>query len=69
MMLSKSVPYENGEATTLMSTDADGLDSIPEMLHETWAQIIEVAVGVALLASQVGWIWPLPLVLIYCTLP
>lgn len=67
MMQLQSVAYENGEAMTLMSTDTDGLDSIPEMFHETWAQIIEVAVGVVLLASQVGWIWPLPLVLIYCT--
>jgi ATP-binding cassette subfamily C (CFTR/MRP) protein 1 len=63
---SPGVAYDNGEATTLMSTDADSLDGIGEMVHEIWAQIIEVLVGIGLLANQVGWIWPLPLFLIYC---
>lgn len=66
IMNSPSVSYDNGEATTLMSTDADSLDCVAEMVHETWAQIIEVLIGIGLLASQVGWVWPLPLVLIYC---
>ncbi|KAI1499120.1 putative ABC transporter [Biscogniauxia marginata] len=60
-----SIAYDNGEATTLMSTDADSLDGIAEMVHETWAQIIEVLIGIILLAIEVGWIWPLPLFLIY----
>lgn len=63
-MRSPSISYEDGEATTLMSTDAEALDGISEMLHEIFAQIIEVVVGIILLAKQVGWIWPLPLVLI-----
>ncbi|EMR80672.1 putative abc transporter protein [Botrytis cinerea BcDW1] len=41
-MESPSIAYDNGEATTLMSTDADSLDGIAEMVHETWAQVIEV---------------------------
>lgn len=49
-----------------MSTDADNLIEIGSIVHETWAQIIEVLIGVSLLASEVGWIWPLPLLLIYC---
>ena len=48
-----------------MSTDVDGLDGITEMIHETWAQIVEVSIGIVLLGAQVGWIWPLPLFLIY----
>ncbi|KAI1326803.1 putative ABC transporter [Xylariaceae sp. FL0255] len=60
-----SSAHENGETITLLSTDTDSLDGIAEMIHEIWAQIVEVFVGVWLLASQVGWIWPLPLVLIY----
>jgi ATP-binding cassette subfamily C (CFTR/MRP) protein 1 len=62
---SRSLSYDDGESTTLMSTDADSLDGIAEMVHETWAQIIEVMVGIVLLAREVGWIWPLPLFLIY----
>ncbi|KAL3428462.1 ABC transporter [Phlyctema vagabunda] len=64
-MNSASISYDNGEAATLMSTDAESLAGIGSMAHETWAQVIEVLVGVSLLAAQVGWIWPLPLFLIY----
>ncbi|KAI0189383.1 putative ABC transporter [Xylaria flabelliformis] len=60
-----SIAYDTGEATTLMSTDADSLDGIAEMIHEIWAQVIEVLIGIWLLANQIGWIWPLPLFLIY----
>ena len=65
-MKSPGIAYDDGEATTLMSTDADSLEGTGEMFHEIWAQVIEVIVGITLLASQVGWIWPLPLFLIYC---
>jgi len=65
-MNSPSIAYDNGESTTLMSTDADSLDGVAEMFHETWAQLVEVVIGVILLAREVGWIWPLPLLLIFC---
>lgn len=65
---SPSISYDDGEATTLMSTDADSLIDIGGMIHETWAQVVEVLIGVGLLAGQVGWIWPLPILLIYCML-
>ncbi|TVY57487.1 ABC transporter FUM19 [Lachnellula cervina] len=64
-MKSPSIANDNGEATTLMSTDADSLDGIAEMVHEIWAQVVEVVIGIVLLSSEVGWIWPLPLFLIY----
>ncbi|KAI1179905.1 putative ABC transporter [Nemania sp. FL0916] len=60
-----SIAYDNSEAVTLMSTDAGRLDGIAEMVHETWAQVIEVLIGVILLAREVGWVWPLPIFLIY----
>ncbi|CZR52737.1 related to multidrug resistance protein [Phialocephala subalpina] len=64
-MNSPSISYDNGESTTLMSTDADSLDGMAEMFHETWAQVFEVVIGIVLLASEVGWIWPLLLFLIF----
>lgn len=48
-MKSASIAYDDGEATTLMSADADSLDRIAEMIHETWAQAAEVLIGIALL--------------------
>ncbi|KAI5920739.1 putative ABC transporter [Camillea tinctor] len=55
----------DGKAVTLMSTDVDSLDGIGEMVHETWAQALEVTIGLVLLAREVGWLWPLPIVLIF----
>ncbi|KAJ9155467.1 p-loop containing nucleoside triphosphate hydrolase [Pleurostoma richardsiae] len=60
-----STAREDGEAITLMSTDAEGLENIVEMFHETWAQVLEVAIGMTLLAREVGWLWLLLVVLIY----
>ncbi|KAI0391308.1 putative ABC transporter [Xylariaceae sp. FL0594] len=65
IMKSPSISHNDGHATTLMSTDAESLDGIGEMIHETWGQLVEVTVGIILLAREVGWIWPLPLFLIY----
>ncbi|KAK8006062.1 ABC transporter [Apiospora marii] len=64
-MILPSLASDNGETTTLMSTYAESLDGIGEMAHETWAQVVEVVIGIVLLVGQVGWIWPLPLFLIY----
>lgn len=60
-----SATHDNSEAITLMSTDVDGLDGVAEMFHETWAQILEVIIGIFLLSREVGSIWPLPLILIF----
>jgi len=58
--------FDNGEAITLMSTDTDGLEDIATMFHETWAETFGLLIGIAQLAAEVGWIWPLPLVFIAC---
>ncbi|PQE27279.1 ABC transporter protein [Rutstroemia sp. NJR-2017a WRK4] len=55
-MESPGIAYDDGEATTLMSTDADSLDGIAGMVHETWAQVIEVLIGIRLLAIEVGFV-------------
>ncbi|ETS83153.1 hypothetical protein PFICI_05029 [Pestalotiopsis fici W106-1] len=54
-----------GKVVTLMSNDVDNVSDSGEMFHQTWAQVLEVAIGIALLASEVGWVWPLPLVFIF----
>ncbi|KAI0401067.1 putative ABC transporter [Xylaria palmicola] len=64
-MKSPSMACDNGKVITLISTDVENLDGFAEMMHETWAQLVEVLIGIALLAREVGWIWPLPLFLIF----
>lgn len=65
-MRMKADIYDDGRAVTLMSTDADNIGNTAEMFHETWARFLEVIVGMTMLAREVGWVWPLPLVIILC---
>jgi ATP-binding cassette, subfamily C (CFTR/MRP), member 1 len=62
----QSRPYGDKGVVTLMSTDVDAVSGSAEMLLETCAQAIEVAVGMVILGWQIGWLWPVPLVLIFC---
>lgn len=57
---------DDGKAVTLMSNDIGNVQDSGEQFHETWGQFVEVVVGIVLLATRVGWLWPLPLVLIFC---
>ncbi len=60
--------YENGNAGFLMSTDADKVQPVVEILHDTWVYILEVIIGTTFLATQIGWLCPAPLVFIFCEL-
>ncbi|KAI5194570.1 hypothetical protein E4T39_08584 [Aureobasidium subglaciale] len=60
-----SAAYKDHSAVTLMSTDADALGNVSGMFHEAWAQVLEVIVGMILLAQQIGWFCLVPLLLIY----
>lgn len=55
---------KEGRVVTLMSNDVDSLSDTAGEFHETWARVLEVTVGIILLAREVGWLWPLPLVFI-----
>ena len=56
---------QDGQAIALMNADIDGLLCMPEMLHETWAQTVEVLIGIAILTTVVGWLWPIAIFLIF----
>lgn len=60
---------EDGKVATLVSNDVSNMEDSARMFHETWAQFVEVVIGTFLLSRQVGWLWPLPLVLIFCKRP
>ncbi|KAI4737758.1 hypothetical protein E4T50_11749 [Aureobasidium sp. EXF-12298] len=60
-----STTYKDHSAVTLMSTDVDALEDVSEMFHEAWAQVLEVIVGMVLLAQQIGWFCIVPLPMIY----
>lgn len=57
--------YDESAAVTLMSTDIDRIALSMELLHETWPHLLEVIVGVTLLARQLGWGCVFPLVVVH----
>ncbi|OKL58645.1 hypothetical protein UA08_06138 [Talaromyces atroroseus] len=65
--LTKSDVYDDGRAVTLIGTDAESVGDSAEMFHETWAQAVEVVLGILMLAWEVGWVSPVPLVIIFFT--
>ncbi|KAK7436766.1 hypothetical protein Landi51_12380 [Colletotrichum acutatum] len=61
----RSTGYGDAKAVTLMSTDADNVVQSASMFHETWAQIIEVAIGTVMLARRVGCVCAVPFLMIF----
>lgn len=65
-MRQKSSSYNDGVALTLISTDTESVMRFANMFHETWAHVLEVVIGMAMLARQIRWAAPVPLVIIFC---
>ncbi|KAK0390693.1 hypothetical protein NLU13_0196 [Sarocladium strictum] len=57
--------HNDGRAVTLISTDAQNIGDSASRFHEFWAQIVEVIVGMTMLGREVGWVAPVPLVIIF----
>ena len=62
-----SSPHEDGKSVTLVGTDVSSVQDVAGMLHDTWGYAFEVILGFMFLAFEVGWVWPLPIVLIFRT--
>lgn len=63
-LLARHKPYSKGTTVAIASTDVSALEGAPRMLHEAWALSVEVVIGSIFLAKQVGWLWPVPHVII-----
>ncbi|KAK3694050.1 ABC transporter type 1, transmembrane domain-containing protein [Podospora appendiculata] len=67
-LVAPSQAYDDGKAVALVTTDVSALENAGRMFHETWAQVVEVVVGTVLLARKVGWLWPVPhIIIIVCS--
>ncbi|RAK91834.1 ATP-binding cassette transporter [Aspergillus costaricaensis CBS 115574] len=53
------------EAVTLINSDVDSVESVGEILHDTWAYLLEVMIGTTLLAARLQWFAFLPLAIIF----
>lgn len=55
---------ENSAVVSLMSTDVDRISQAFELLNECWSRIIELCIGIPLLAFQLGWVSVMPLIVV-----
>ncbi|KAI1100526.1 ABC transporter [Jackrogersella minutella] len=56
--------YDEAAAITLMSTDVDRIAISLVSLNEVWARLLEVGVGLSLLALQLGWVCVMPVIVV-----
>lgn len=56
--------YDESAALTLMSADVDRIAASLTELNECWARAIEVAIGITLLARELGYICLMPVLLV-----
>lgn len=63
--LDMSATRSEDSVLTLVGSDVDSIESAGEIFHETWAQLLEVIIGTAMLAARVKWFAFLPLIIIF----
>ena len=56
--------YDESAAVTHMSTDIDRIAASMQNMHEVWARLIEVAIGVWLLSIQIGAVSVIPIIVV-----
>ncbi|OCK85970.1 putative multidrug resistance protein [Lepidopterella palustris CBS 459.81] len=56
--------YDESAAITHMSTDIDRIAASMQSMHETWARLIEVSIGVWLLSIQLGAVSVVPIIVV-----
>jgi len=55
-------------AVTLVSSDTDNAENLSWLFQESWAQMAELLVGIAMLWNQLRWWCLTPLVIVFCGL-
>jgi ATP-binding cassette, subfamily C (CFTR/MRP), member 1 len=61
--------FDDSAAVTLMSNDAGNAASCGNLFHELWSQVLELGIGMYMLARELGWVCIFPLLVVICMLP
>ena len=60
--------FDDSAAVTLMSNDTEQINLSANMFHELWSRALELCIGMFLLATELGWVCIVPLLIVICTL-
>jgi hypothetical protein len=58
--------FDESAAVSLMSNDADGAAYSEGLFHEVWSQVLELCIGMYMLAGELGWVCIFPLLIVLC---
>jgi len=61
--------FDDSAAVSLMSNDAESVTFSANVVHDMWAQVLDLSIGMYLLALELGWVCILPLLIVACRLP
>jgi hypothetical protein len=61
--------FDESVAVTLMSNDTGNVAHCWDLFHELWSQVLELCIGMYLLARELGWVCISPLLVVLCRPP
>ncbi len=61
--------FDESAAMTLMSNDTENAAGCEDLFHELWSQVLELCIGMYMLAGELGWVCIFPLLVVLCKPP
>ncbi|ETS83861.1 hypothetical protein PFICI_05737 [Pestalotiopsis fici W106-1] len=58
---------DDSAAVTLMSSDTEDAANAGELFHQLWSEVLELCIGMYMLARELGWVCISPLLVVLCT--
>jgi len=58
--------FDESAAVALMSNDTGNGANCWDLFHELWSQVLELCIGMYMLARELGWVCVLPLLVVLC---
>lgn len=60
---------DDSAAVTLMSSDTEDAANSAALFHQFWSEVLELCIGMYMLARELGWVCISPLLVVLCTVP
>ncbi|TQV93218.1 ABC multidrug transporter [Cordyceps javanica] len=65
-LLVKEGVFDESAAVALMSNDVSGAAGFWDLFHDVWSQLLEVGIGMYMLAKELGWVCIFPVLVVFC---
>jgi ATP-binding cassette, subfamily C (CFTR/MRP), member 1 len=62
----KAGVLDDSAAVTLMSSDTEDAANSGALFHQLWSEVLELCIGMYMLARELGWVCISPLLVVLC---